>query len=84
VGENVIAGVVNSTAGSYLMTIADMSVVTAEVKVDETDIISVRHGQEADVTIDALLGQVFKGRVTEVGLRFRQDAGGPGRHMPPE
>lgn len=67
VGENVIAGVVNSTAGSYLMTIADMSVVTAEVKVDETDIISVRHGQEADVTIDALPGQVFKGRVTEVG-----------------
>ncbi len=67
VGENVIAGVVNSTAGSYLMTIADMSVVTAEVKVDETDIINVRHGQEADVTIDALPGQVFKGKVTEVG-----------------
>jgi len=67
VGENVIAGVVNSTAGSYLMTIADMSVVTAEVKVDETDIINVRHGQEADVTIDALPGQTFKGKVTEVG-----------------
>jgi HlyD family secretion protein len=67
VGENVIAGVVNSTAGSYLMTIADMSIVTAEVKVDETDIVNVRHGQEADVTIDALPGQVFKGKVTEVG-----------------
>ncbi|MGH9792788.1 MAG: efflux RND transporter periplasmic adaptor subunit [Candidatus Acidiferrales bacterium] len=67
VGENVIAGVVNSTAGSYLMTIADMSVVTAEVKVDETDIINVKQGQKADVTIDALPGQTFHGRVTEVG-----------------
>ncbi|MGH9790317.1 MAG: efflux RND transporter periplasmic adaptor subunit [Candidatus Acidiferrales bacterium] len=67
VGENVIAGVVNSTAGSYLMTIADMSVVTAEVKVDETDIINVRQGQKVDITIDALPGQTFHGRVIEVG-----------------
>ncbi|MGH9795465.1 MAG: efflux RND transporter periplasmic adaptor subunit [Candidatus Acidiferrales bacterium] len=67
VGENVIAGVVNSTAGSYLMTIADMSVVTAEVKVDETDIINVRQGQKVDITIDALPGRTFHGRVTEVG-----------------
>lgn len=67
VGENVIAGVVNSTAGSYLMTIADMSMVTAEVKVDETDIVNVKVGQDADVTIDALPNQIFKGKVTEVG-----------------
>jgi HlyD family secretion protein len=67
VGENVIAGVVNSTAGSYLMTIADMSFVTAEVKVDETDIVNVKVGQSADVTIDALPGKIFKGKVTEVG-----------------
>ncbi len=67
VGENVIAGVVNSTAGSYLMTIADMSVVTAEVKVDETDIVNVKQGQKVDITIDALPGQTFHGRVTEVG-----------------
>lgn len=69
VGENVIAGVVNSTAGSYLMTIADMSVVTAEVKVDETDIVNVRPGQEADVTIDAIPGKTFKARVAEVGTQ---------------
>lgn len=49
------------------MTISDMSVVTAEVKVDETDITNVRNGQAADVTIDAVPGQVFKGHVTEVG-----------------
>jgi len=49
------------------MTLADMSVITAEVKVDETDIVNVANGQEADVTVDALPGRVFKGHVTEVG-----------------
>jgi HlyD family secretion protein len=68
VGENVVLGIQNSP-GSYLMTISDMSVVTAEVKVDETDIVNLRQGQEADVTIDAVPGKVFKGRVTEVGTQ---------------
>src|SRR5262249_14548506 len=53
--------------GSYLMTISDMSAVTAEVMVDETDIINVKAGQAATVTIDALPNQTFTGRVTEVG-----------------
>src|SRR5207248_4744556 len=49
------------------MTLSDMSTVTAEVKVDETDIVNVKMGQEADVTIDAAPGKVFKGKVTEIG-----------------
>lgn len=65
-GETVVVGIQNAE-GSTLMTIADMSVVTAEVKVDETDIVNVALGQEADVTVDALPGKVFKGHVTEVG-----------------
>jgi len=68
VGENVVPGIQNAS-GSYLMTISDMSVVTAEVKVDETDIVNVRHAQEADVTIDAMPGKTFKGKVTEVGTQ---------------
>jgi HlyD family secretion protein len=44
-----------------------MSVITAEVKVDETDIVNIAMGQSADVTVDALPGRIFKGRVTEVG-----------------
>ena len=68
VGENVVPGIQNA-AGSFLMTISDMSVVTAEVKVDETDIVNVRNGQYADVTIDAMPGQTFKGHVTEVGTQ---------------
>ncbi len=68
VGENVVPGIQNST-GSYLMTIADMSVVTAEVKADETDIVNLRSNQESDVTIDAMPGKSFQGRVTEVGTQ---------------
>ena len=49
------------------MSLADMSVVTAEVKVDETDIVNVKMGQSADVTVDAFPGRIFKGHVTEVG-----------------
>jgi HlyD family secretion protein len=65
-GETVVEGIQN-TEGSTLMTLADMSVVTAEVKVDETDIVNVQMGQPADVTVDALPGKVFKGTVTLVG-----------------
>src|SRR3954452_9716929 len=65
-GETVVIGIQNSP-GSTLMTIADLSVITAEVKVDETDIVNVKVGQPADVTIDAMPGQTFKGHVTEIG-----------------
>ncbi|MGO9337245.1 MAG: efflux RND transporter periplasmic adaptor subunit [Terracidiphilus sp.] len=65
-GETVVEGIQNAE-GSTLMTIADMSVVTAEVKVDETDIVNIRLDQPAEVTVDALPGKVFKGHVTLVG-----------------
>jgi HlyD family secretion protein len=65
-GEYVVPGIQNSN-GSFLMTLSDMSVVTAEVKVDETDIVNVRMNQDADVTIDAVPGKIFHGKVTEIG-----------------
>jgi HlyD family secretion protein len=66
VGETVVPGIQNSPA-SLIMTIADMSLITAEVKVDETDIVNVKLGQQADVTIDAIPDKVFKGKVIEIG-----------------
>src|SRR5271163_3699747 len=65
-GETVVIGIQNSP-GSTLMTLADMSVITSEVKVDETDIVNVRLGQPADVTIDAIPHKVFHGVVSEIG-----------------
>lgn len=65
-GETVVIGIQNSP-GSTLMTLADMSVITAEVKVDETDIVNVQMGQPAQVTIDAIPKKIFKAVVTEIG-----------------
>ena len=65
-GETMVTGIQNAQ-GSTLMTLADMSVITSEVKVDETDIVNIKLGQSADVTVDALPGRTFKGHVTEVG-----------------
>ena len=65
-GENVVVGTMNN-AGTVLLTVADMSIIEAEVEVDETDIPSVQLGQPAKVTIDAVPDRTFSGRVTEVG-----------------
>jgi HlyD family secretion protein len=66
VGETVVPGIQNSPA-STVMTVADMSLITAEVKVDETDIVNVKLGHTADVSIDAIPNRTFKGRVIEMG-----------------
>jgi len=65
-GETVVEGIQN-TQGSTFMTLADMSVVTAEVKVDETDIVNIQVGQAAEVSVDAIPNRIFKGHVTMVG-----------------
>ncbi len=65
-GETMVIGIQNAP-GSTLMTLADMSVITAEVKVDETDIVNVKLNQPAEVTIDAMPGKTFKGHVTQIG-----------------
>ena len=65
-GETVVMGIQNSP-GSTLMTVSDLSVITAEVRVDETDIVNIALGQPAEVTIDAIPGKTFKGKVTEIG-----------------
>jgi HlyD family secretion protein len=65
-GEVAVIGIQNSP-GTVLLTISDMSVVEAEMEVDETSIPAVKMGQEARVRIDAYPNQTFTGEVTEVG-----------------
>lgn len=65
-GENVVPGIQNQP-GSLLYQVSDLSVITAEVKVDETDIVNVKLSQPAEVTIDAIPNKTFKGSVTEIG-----------------
>ncbi len=66
VGENVVPGVQNQT-GSLLFQVSDLSVMNAEILVDETDVANVKLNQPAYVAIDALPNQTFKGVVTEIG-----------------
>jgi HlyD family secretion protein len=65
-GETAVVGTMNNP-GTVLLTIADMSIIEAEVEVDETDIPNVRIGQPAKVTIDAMPGKSFTAKVTEIG-----------------
>jgi len=73
-GETVVIGTMNN-AGTVLLTVADMSVIEAEVEVDETDIPTVQLGQKAKITIDAMPGKSFTGKVTEIGNSPIQTAG---------
>ncbi len=65
-GENVVPGIQNQP-GSVLFQVSNLSVITAEVKVDEADIINVQMQQPAEVTIDAIPNKTFKGHVTKIG-----------------
>jgi HlyD family secretion protein len=65
-GEMVVIGTMNNP-GTVMLTIADMSVIEAEIEVDETDIPSIRMGQVAKITIDAMPDKTFTGKVTEIG-----------------
>ena len=65
-GETVVTGTMNN-AGTVLLTIADLSVIEADIEVDETDIPFTKIGQKAKITIDAIPDKTFTGTVTEVG-----------------
>lgn len=65
-GEQAVVGFTNNPS-VVLLTISDMSIIEAEIEVDETDIPSVKLGQPAKVTIDALPDQTFTAKVTEIG-----------------
>ncbi len=65
-GETAVIGTMNN-AGTVLLQLADMSIIQAEVEVDETNIPNVQLGQKAKITIDAIPDRSFKGHVSEIG-----------------
>ena len=76
-GESVLVGTM-SNPDTLLMTIADLSILDAEVNVNEIDVPAVRPGQPARVTIDAFPDYTYDGRVTEVGISALQAGGQQG------
>jgi len=71
-GETVVPGSTN-LPGSIIMTVADMSVLLAEVEVSEVDVVDIALGQEAEVTVDALGGDPQEGHVVEIATSGRKD-----------
>jgi HlyD family secretion protein len=65
-GEMVVVGIQNQP-GTTLMTISDLGAINAEVKVAEADVLRVVVGQAAVVTLEALPGKPFPGKVVEIG-----------------
>ena len=74
-GETAVIGTMNN-AGTVLLQLADMSIIQAEVEVDETNIPNVQFGQKAKITIDAIPDRSFKGHVSEIGNSPIQAAAG--------
>jgi HlyD family secretion protein len=65
-GEVVVSGTMNNP-GSVIGTISDLSEILAEVNIDETEVAFLALDQEATLTVDALAGREFEGRVVEIG-----------------
>ncbi|HMA75671.1 MAG TPA: efflux RND transporter periplasmic adaptor subunit [Candidatus Krumholzibacteriaceae bacterium] len=65
-GETAIMGTINNP-GTVLMTIADLSKIEAEVEIDETEVVYIKIGDEAGVTLDAFPDTTYRGEVTEIG-----------------
>lgn len=78
-GEVAVPGTFSRETG-LLMTIADLSVILATVKVDETDVVRLAQGDSVEVTIDAFPDTSFTGRVTKISnsaqLAPSQSSGG--------
>jgi HlyD family secretion protein len=65
-GERAVPGMMTSPEAT-IMTIADLSVIQAELKVDETDVVNLALGDITEVKVDAIPDTVFEGEVTEIG-----------------
>jgi HlyD family secretion protein len=73
-GEMVVMGVQNQP-GTILMTVSDLSAIDAEVKVAEADVLRLKVGNPATVSLEALPGRTFTGTVVEIGASALPQAG---------
>ncbi len=65
-GEIVITGTMNNP-GTEILTVSDLSRMLVRADVDETDVVDMRVGQKAKITVDAIPDTSFVGTVTEIG-----------------
>jgi len=76
-GETAIVGTMNNP-GSLLLTISDLGLMEAVIRVDETDVPEIKLGDSARISIDAFPRRSFVGRVAEIGHSAVRPQGMPG------
>lgn len=74
-GETAVMGTMNFS-GTVILTVSDLSEIITEVQVDEADYPRLRMGQPAVVTVDALGGRKYDGKVIEIGASAQAGASG--------
>ena len=75
VGETAIMGTMNFS-GTVILTVSDLSEIITEVQVDEADFQRLKMGQNTEVTIDALGGKKYQGKVIEIGASAHSSTSG--------
>jgi HlyD family secretion protein len=73
-GERVVA--TNQFAGTEVMRVADLSHMEARIDVNENDVVNVKTGQKATITIDAYTERKFKGTVQQIANTGTTSAAG--------
>lgn len=63
-GERVVGTI--QMAGTEMMRIANLNAMEVRVDVSENDVPRVAIGDEVDIEVDAYIGRIFKGRVTQI------------------
>ncbi|MEZ0493136.1 efflux RND transporter periplasmic adaptor subunit [Kineococcus sp. TBRC 1896] len=75
-GAPVLAQGAAVSQGATLVTVIDASTLSLTADVDETDVLQVQPGVEADVMVDAVEGATYHGTVTSVDPTARSGGGG--------
>lgn len=75
-GELITSGVTTFTSGMPIVTIGDLSKMLVKVNLNEVDIARVHIGMPAEITLDAIQGRRFHGRVTRIAPAASSDASG--------
>ena len=65
-GEVVITGTMNNP-GTQILVVSDLSRMLVRADVDETDVVNMKLGQSAKITVDAMPDTSFRGTVIEIG-----------------
>ena len=65
VGESVQGN--GFVAGEVVMKISNLGLMEVDIEVNESDIVRVKIGNDAEIEVDAYLDETFKGHVSEIG-----------------